>query len=105
MFLDLYGEGVFSMGASIVEQNWKVLQELQALFEQAGPEQEGKTWRFRVQERHEGIPLEIEVYPKTGGGFLNYRVHTSEGPGLWNSWDSPEDIVRSFIQWGLIPAE
>lgn len=86
---------------SIIDGNRQALMLIQS-FLKVGPKNQGQPFKVRVRDKYEGIPFMIEVNPNTVGSFLLYRVITSTGESLWQSWDSPADAENSFRAMSLI---
>jgi hypothetical protein len=59
---------------------------------------------IKVSVKHPRIKS-IEFYANTGRDFVVYRVHTANGPGLWNSWENVEDFEQWFENTGLLKGE
>jgi hypothetical protein len=87
--------------AAIISGNEQQLMLIQA-FMQPGATKQVETITFNVKDKHEGIPFVIEVNSNTTGTFLVFRVITTAGEGLWQTWDSPEEVENSFRTFGLI---
>jgi hypothetical protein len=62
---------------------------------------QNKPITIHVKEKHFNIPFTIEVYPNAKG-FLPFRVITSAGTGLWNTWETEEEIYNCFRGWSII---
>lgn len=89
------------MTTSIISGNNQALLFVQSLFKPEAQNQ-GETIKINVKDKVEGIPFVIEVNANTTGSFLLYRVVTSAGEGLWQSWDTPEEAENSFRMMSLI---
>lgn len=87
--------------ASIVSGNQQALLFIQSLFK-PGVQNQGQSIKVEVKEKHEGIPFTIEVNGNTTGSFVLYRVITTAGEDLWQSWDTPEEVEISFRIMSLI---
>lgn len=61
-----------------------------------------ETIDVHVRDKHDGIPMYFEVSNNTDGDFLAWRIHTSTGNGLWQTWEEPEAIEMTFKTMSLI---
>lgn len=86
---------------SIMDGNRQALMFIQAFF-QMGIQNQGQSFKVGVRDKYQGIPFTLEINPNTVGSFLLYRVITSKGASLWQSWDSPADAENSFRAMSLI---
>lgn len=87
--------------ASIISGNKQALLFVQTLFKPEA-QNRGEIIKVNVKDKHQSIPFVIEVNANTTGSFLLYRVVTSAGEGLWQSWDTPEEAENSFRMMSLI---
>lgn len=87
--------------ASVIEGNKQVLLFIQGLLEKKDVKQK-ETITCNVKDKQEEIPFVIEINENTTGRFILYRVVTSAGEGLWQSWESADDVERSFKHMSLI---
>jgi hypothetical protein len=58
--------------------------------------------KVSVKDKQEGIAFILQLNGNTRGQFLLYRVITSAGTGLCQTWDTPEEARKSFRMMSLI---
>lgn len=87
--------------ASIIEGNKQVLLFIQGMLEKKEVQQK-ETITCHVRDKVDDIPFVIEINENTAGRFILYRVITSAGEALWQSWESADEVERSFKQMSLI---
>lgn len=75
---------------------------IQSMFQNEPLTNGGQTIMINVKDKYEGIPYKLEVSADTIGRFLLFRVHTSDGVGLWGTWESKEEVEKWFKAVSLI---
>jgi len=66
-----------------------------------GNSQQNKPFKIGVTEKYEGIKAELEIYPNCKG-FLVWRIITSAGCGIWQCWETEEEIEKTFKLFSLV---
>lgn len=52
---------------------------------------------INLKEKRQGIPYRIQVSNNTQGDFLVFKLIDASGQeGLWQTWDSPEEVENFF---------
>ena len=67
----------------------------------AGRQQQTKSFKIGVTEKYEKIKFDLEVYPNCKG-FIAWRVLTTTGKGIFQTWTEPEEIENSFRAMSLL---
>ena len=92
---------VATVNASVISRNQQALLFIQSFFKVNASFQKESIF-VNVQDKCEMIPFKVEVNPNTEGTLVAYRVHTSAGESLWQTWENPEDVEKSFRMMSLI---
>ncbi|MFF2531282.1 hypothetical protein ACFVS2_20480 [Brevibacillus sp. NPDC058079] len=92
---------VATANAVLISGNQQALLFIQSFFKQ-GVLNQTETITVNVKDKYEAIPFKIEVNPNTDGTFVAYRVHTSAGESLWQTWETAEDVEKSFQMMSLM---
>ncbi len=66
-----------------------------------GKPQQNKPFTIGCTEKHENIPLSIELYPNAVN-CLPYRIITTAGEGIWQTWEDSEEIENTFRMLSII---